>query len=263
MNERLTRSTLFNSEDRTIFCAGPGRQYHLSVGLPEYYDTSDRAYPVVYLLDGDAMFGMAAGLTPSLSWYGAGEVIVVGISYGVDTFEQFGKLRELDFKIPEVKDAPPDSHAELFLDALIHEMIPVVEANYRTIPAQRSIFGYSSGGFFVLYALCNQPEAFRHYLCGSPVLYISYPYFIQHDQKLAQTSANNPIDLFLTLGEREDYWLPEFKALIAHLEDKRYPGLKLSTEIYPGEGHGPEGIALTYFHGLRRAYPGRKDQDAE
>lgn len=26
-------------------------------------------------------------------------------------------------------------------------------------------------------------------------------------------------------------------------------------EIYPGEGHGSEGMALTYLHGLRGVYP--------
>jgi hypothetical protein len=27
------------------------------------------------------------------------------------------------------------------------------------------------------------------------------------------------------------------------------------SEIYPGEGHGAEGIALTYLHGIASVYP--------
>jgi hypothetical protein len=31
--------------------------------------------------------------------------------------------------------------------------------------------------------------------------------------------------------------------------------LTVSSEIYAGEGHGAEGIALTYLHGIAMVYP--------
>jgi hypothetical protein len=31
--------------------------------------------------------------------------------------------------------------------------------------------------------------------------------------------------------------------------------LTVSSEIYAGEGHGAEGIALTYLHGIASVYP--------
>jgi len=52
----------------------------------------------------------------------------------------------------------------------------------------------------------------------------------------------------------EEQQFPFFHQLIAFLEQGTYPGLKLITEIYPGERHGPEGIALTYLHGIRKVY---------
>src|SRR3712207_8765295 len=76
------------------------------------------------------------------------------------------------------------SAANLFLDALTQEMIPFIEANYRTIPSDRCLYGYSSSGFFVLYALFHQPDAFQRYISGSGDLYIAYPYVIQHDAQL-------------------------------------------------------------------------------
>ena len=42
---------------------------------------------------------------------------------------------------------------------------------------------------------------------------------------------------------------------MAFLEQGNYPGLTVSSEIYAGEGHGSEGIALTYLHGIARVYP--------
>jgi len=135
MNNSYPRKGLFDTEERTLFCSTVGRDYHLSVALPESYATSNQAYPVLYLLDGDLLFGMAAGLTPTAHWcWGTPELIVVGISYDMESYEQWGQLRERDFKIPEVQDAPADSAANLFLQALMQEMVPFIEANYRTIP---------------------------------------------------------------------------------------------------------------------------------
>lgn len=256
MSKQYPKTTLFGTEERTLFSSIRGREYHLSVALPDGYATSTEAYPVIYVLDGDFLFGMAAGLTRFTHWFtGVPEAIIVGISYGMDSADEWAQLREQDFKIPEVRDAPPDSAANLFLDALTQEMIPFIEAGYRTIPSDRCLYGYSSSGFFVLYALFHQPDAFQRYISGSGDLYIAYPYVIQHDAQVAARDAANPIQLYLSVGELEDDQFPYFDQLVAFFEQGNYPGLTLSTEIYPGESHGSEGMALTYLHGLRKVYP--------
>lgn len=255
MHQLYPRTTLFGTEERTLVCPTLGREYHLSVALPERYQTSSQTYPVIYVLDADLLFGMVAGLTPIARWFsGAPEAIIVGISYGIDSLDQWAQLRERDFKLPEVRDAPPDSAANRFLDALTQEMIPFIDANYRTIPSDRCLYGYSSSGFFVLYALFQQPDAFQRYISGSGDLYIAYPYVIHHDAPLAARNGATPIQLYLSAGELEEDQFPYFHQLVALFEQGNYPGLTLSTEIYAGEGHGSEGIALTYLHGLRRVY---------
>lgn len=256
MREQHPRTALFGTEERTLFCPTLGREYHLSVALPEGYKTTTQAYPVIYVLDGDAYFGMTVGLTSIAHWFKrAPEAIIVGISYGMESYDQWAQLRERDFKIPEVRDAPPDSAANRFLDALTQEMIPFIEANYRAIPSDRCLYGYSSSGFFVLYALFHQPDAFQRYISGSGDLYIAYPYVIQHDAQLAARDPAKPIQLYLSAGELEEDQFPYFHQLVAFFEQGNYPGLTLTSEIYAGEGHGSEGIALTYFHGLHRLYP--------
>lgn len=256
MSDQYSRTALFGTEERTLFCSTLDREYHLSVALPDGYRTSTRAYPVIYVLDGDFFFGMAAGLTRFTHWFwGVPEVIVVGIRYDMESTDHWVQLRERDFKIPEVRDAPPDSAANLFLEALTQEMVPFIDAKYRTIPSDRCLYGYSSSGFFVLYAMFHQPNAFQRYLCGSGDLYIAYPYVIQHDAQLAARDGTNPIQLYLSAGELEDDQFPYFHQLVTFLEQGNYPGFTLASEIYPGERHGSEGIALTYLHGLRTLYP--------
>ena len=256
MSQPYPRTPLFGTEERTLFCPSLGREDHLSVALPNNYAQSTQAYPVIYVLDGDLFFGMAAGLTPLNGWFAAApEAIVVGIGYGMESYDQWVQLRERDFKIPEVRDAPPDAAADVFLAALTEEMIPFIEANYRTIPSDRCLYGYWSSGFFVLYALFHQPDAFQRYLCGSGDLYIAVPYMIQHAEKLAARDGATPIQLYLSAGELEEDQFPFFHQLVGFLEQESYPGLTLTTEIYASEGHGSEGIALTYLHGLQKLYP--------
>jgi uncharacterized protein len=256
MPEQYPRTALFGTEERTLFCQTRGREYHLSVALPDGYETSTQAYPVIYVLDGDTYFGMTVGLTTIARWFKrAPEAIIVGISYGMESYDQWVELRERDFKVPEVRDAPPESAANRFLGALTQEMIPFIEANYRTMPSDRCLYGYSSSGFFVLYALFHQPDAFQRYLCGSGDLNVAVPYMTQHADRLAARDGATPIQLYLSAGELEEDQFPYFHDLVAFFAQKNYPGLALTTEIYAGEEHGSEGIALTYLHGLHKLYP--------
>lgn len=256
MNEGSTRVGLLQTESRKLFSHQVGIEYQLAVWLPASYASSGQRYPVIYVLDGDVIFGMATALLPPLSWFGqVPEMIIVGIGYN-RSMDEFFRLRELDFKIPEVQADPPDSHADRFLAALKDELIPFVETNYRINPHERTLYGYSSSGFFTLYTLVNEPDLFRRYLAGSPDIDLSCPYLQAHDQKLASHESKYPIDLFLTVGDLENgasqSSLVKFNELAAAIRARSYPGLRLETQIYAGENHGSVGVALTFINGVRR-----------
>jgi uncharacterized protein len=259
MAEEYPRASLFGTEARRLYSTLLGREYQLSVWLPPNYALTRSRYPIVYLLDGEFYFGMAAGLTPGLHWLDiVPELIVVGINYGIQNFDEFFHLRELDFKIPAVQDEPPGSHADLFLAALAQEFIPFVENNYRADPGQRILYGYSSSGFFVLYTLFNQPDLFRRYLAGSGDTDLSAPYLLSHDQALASRKKSGQIDLYLSIGKLEksntQSSLPTFNQLVKTINAKNYPGVRLISEVYQAENHGAGGAALTYLNGLRKCF---------
>ena len=107
----------------------------------------------------------------------------------------------------------------------------------------------------MLYALFQQPDAFQRYISGSAILNATYDYWIHHDAQLAAHDGSNPIQLYLSVGELEEDDLPNFRRFVTFLEQGNYPGLTVSSEIYAGEGHGSEGIALTYLHGIAMVYP--------
>src|ERR687890_132042 len=219
MSEQYPRAALFGTEARTLFSTIRGREYHLSVALPDSYKTSTQAYPVMYVLDGDYNFGVAAGLTRfSNAFRNVPELIIVGIGYDMETADEFAALRDLDFDVPGVPGASPDSVSNLFLEALTQEIIPFINANYRTIPSDRCLQGYSSSGFFVLYVLFQQPDTFQRYISGSAILNATYDYWIQHDAQLAAHDGSNPIHLYLSVGELEEEDIPNFQQFVAFLE---------------------------------------------
>jgi len=252
MHPTYPRKSLFNTEDYTIFCPTIGREYHLSVWLPRSYRTSNQSYPVIYQLDGDMWFGFAAGVSFALQYEDTPEAIVVGINYDIESYDQWLALRQLDFFPPGFTDEP-DGYADKFLDALVQEMIPFIDANYRTIPADRTLYGFSASGFFVLYTLLQQPDVFLRYISGSGLWESAYTNLMSRDHKLRERVSTEPIRLYLSVGELEKGQLAGFQQLSVYLIDN-YPEIKLTTEVFPGEGHNLEVMVLTYLHGIRQVF---------
>ncbi len=252
MKTSFPRVELFQTEKRTLFSKLIGQEYQLSVRWPGFPEPTQKRFPVLYVLDGDTFFGLATSLTDHL--HNVPPTILVGIGYDMQSWEEWLERRETDFKIPEVKDAPTDSHADQFLAALKQEIIPFVEANYPIDPGERSLYGFSSGGFFVLYALFHEPGLFRRYISGSGDMEIACPYMIAHDQQLLSRKKPDPIDLYMSVGELEENSHQPFHQLADTIWSKQYPGLRLITDIFTNETHSGGALALSYIHGLRKCY---------
>lgn len=136
-----------------------GHKVQYSILLPKNYETeTDRSYPVVYLLHGfgdnnKSWTGQWLNIIPlisSLEVRGMDDMIYV-FPYGMNTYwcnRYNGKYN--------------------FMDMFIEELIPHIDAAYRTIPDRnhRSITGYSMGGFGAMAMAERHPEAF---LCSAPL----------------------------------------------------------------------------------------------
>ncbi len=136
-----------------------GRRYHIHVRLPEDYARNPEArYPVVYLLDGDSLLPMLAPLHLFMTYEDrVPEVIMVGIGYG--TFGE-GNRRGDDYRIPLPGSAVPDGGgAPAFARVLREELVPQIDARFRTNPDRRILMGQSMGGQFLLWSAWNEPDA--------------------------------------------------------------------------------------------------------
>lgn len=176
------------------------RGFHVFVDLPEDYAESTDSYPAVYLLDGGNTLPLAAAQHHFLRFGDeAAAAILVGISYGADTFRE-GNLRQTDFTAPA---AARDfwGGAGAFQAMLSRELIPMIEQRYRANPARRILFGNSLGGQFVLYTALTRPDQFHGLIASSPVISLNAAFFREwHGDGEMPAEAGR---LFVSVGELE------------------------------------------------------------
>ena len=162
-----------------IESAAVGRGYHVYVMLPDGYDsTADDTYPTIYILDGGALFPLFAAYYRYLNF---GEEIpdsiIVGVSYGSDTFEG-GNFRSTDYTAPS-DERDYWGGAKKFQSFLSDELIPMIEGNYQSRADRRVIFGQSIGGQFVLYTALTKPNLFWGHVASNPALHRNLPFYLE------------------------------------------------------------------------------------
>ena len=171
---------LGDSRYHTIQSDQIGREFHIYVMLPDGYDASAAdTYPVIYLLDGGALYPL---LVPYYRYLNLGEEIprsiIVGISYGNENYGN-GNFRSTDYT------APSDERnywggAENFQSFLENKLLPLIETRYRGNPDRRIIFGQSLGGQFVLFTALTRPGLFWGHVASNPALHRNLPFFLEY-----------------------------------------------------------------------------------
>ena len=178
-----------------------GRSFHIFVDLPEDYGNTELKYPTIYLLDGGNTFPLMAAHHHYLRFGDESPaVILVGISYGADTFEE-GNWRSTDFTAPST-ERDFWGGASVFQSVLQEELLPLIEAAYRSDPARRVLFGHSLGGQFVLFNALSKPGLFFGHIASNPALHRNLPFFLSwHGEK----GFTQPLSrVFVSSGEYDD-----------------------------------------------------------
>jgi predicted alpha/beta superfamily hydrolase len=172
-------------------------------------------YPVLYVLDGNALFGTFADAIRNRS--NAHEIepaVVVGIS-GSDSAR--GGDRTYDYSIQDLSDYektiikdlgghPRFGGAGKFLETIRHVIMPRVESLVSVDHQRESIFGWSLGGLFVVQVMLTQPDSFSSYLVLSPSLWRSERAAIKDAEEFSGRLRDRKrrIALFLAAGSLEE-----------------------------------------------------------
>jgi hypothetical protein len=157
-----------NSQLRQLRSSIIGEEYQVKIRLPEEYANTTEQYPVLYLLDGDHAFAMATDIVQYLI-YGQHipDLIIASPAYDSKKLpHEGGKNRRVSdlspFRLYE--DDMVEPAGVQYLEFMQQEFIPFVESNYRVLPGDRTLWGYSRGGIFTLYALFQKPNLFQRYI---------------------------------------------------------------------------------------------------
>ncbi|MFK7844949.1 MAG: alpha/beta hydrolase-fold protein [Rhodothermales bacterium] len=144
-----------------------------SVYLPASHGDSTLAesYPVLYVLDGGWYFEMAVGLVAfSKGAFRLPETIVVAI-HSTDRIRDFTPSNSnLDMWGNEIQGMESSGGADLFIRFMQEELIPVVDATYRTMP-HRILAGHSFAGLLATHAFLTGNSNFQSYILIDPSLW--------------------------------------------------------------------------------------------
>lgn len=224
-----------------------GEQFLIKIFLPKNYLATDAArYPVLYLTDADAFWGAATDFPYLLHWNNP-SIIVVGISYG-SWEEGWGKMkRSRDLTLAPNEEGKVG--AEYFLKFLREELLPLVESQYRVDAANRTLFGWSAGGIFALYALFNQTELFRNIIAaGVPSSAFSL------EEAYARDHHDLPVKFYMGAGEYDPISYPRFQEFAARLAERGYADLQFKSEVLPKFKHEYGAAVAMLCRGLRWAF---------
>ena len=233
------------NEDRIVF-----------LSTPPSYDRQ-RRYPVLYLTDGQFNFEEARSSAGFLSRNVLiPQMIVVGVVNKDRTRDLYAT--RADFKRgATVIPFPNSGDGDNFLAFIAEELIPWVDANYRTTPL-RLLAGHSAGGNFALHAMRMKPMLLQAIIAISPWLA-----WDDHREIRALApflaEAKTPVRALFFSYTSPAHDGPDMKgdidALSAALRARNDPALRWAMATYPDETHDST-FVKGFYDGLRMIFAG-------
>lgn len=235
IGHRLTFRSAALGEERPIF-----------VRLPASYPRfASQRYPVLVLLDGDTHFHHASGLADYLALQGVmPEVIVVAVP---------NVARARDFT--QVADATIEGSGggPRFASFLADELVPWLDANYRTAPF-RILFGHSLTGQFALWTLGEKPGLFSAVVAASPWVIWNQGWLVDDTDRRWRREPPGGRFAYLTAGDEPEL-LPTLDRYRSVLRTRAPKSLAWHYRPLPQDDHGTL-VPATLDHGLRWVFDG-------
>ncbi|QNA97448.1 alpha/beta hydrolase [Stenotrophomonas maltophilia] len=158
-----------------------GRDYPIWVALPadDYAAHPEKHYPVLYVTDALYSFPLVRSVRNLVGQQGVNieNFILVGLPPQEGLTSKQSRSRDYTPSNPArtvdgyYSDDVTYGGAAHYRDFLAAQVLPMVDARYRTDPARRMFAGHSYGALFGAYVLTTQPDMFSTYILSSPSLW--------------------------------------------------------------------------------------------
>ncbi|QZA78741.1 hypothetical protein K4H28_04860 [Deefgea tanakiae] len=197
-----------------------GQRYRILLGLPACAAPKD-GYPTVWALDGMASFPIMEAVRPQSvscgehkAWRNKprprdGLIVAIAHVSGKPFDVDARALDYTPFTTAKTGDFLSSQHggADQFLRFVTEELRPLIAQHFALNLQQQTLFGFSYGGLFTLYALSTQPQHFQRYWAASPSLWFgehqTIKYLPQQLEKIDWSGYDAKV--FITVGLDEQY----------------------------------------------------------
>ena len=240
------------------------QDYQIFISLPSTYDDSEKTYPVLYLVDGNALFGVVKPIVELEQIIEAvPEIIIVGIGYPFETYMETLTARGRDLTINKLTDEqrattdyPFDETgvASNFLSFVTRELIPMINDEFRTDPDDKGIVGWSMGANFALYTMFHKQVYFNRIVSISPFI----EELVELEEQFAQQHTSLSVKLYLSVEKPSDdptvqSRIEQIQQFIETLEQRQYASLETRLRIFDNTDHF-QIVPITLTYALKEIY---------
>ncbi|MEO1033773.1 MAG: alpha/beta hydrolase-fold protein, partial [Bacteroidota bacterium] len=161
------------------------------------------------------------------------------IVVGIPNINQ--KTRQRDLTPPFLKQDLDESNsplgkADVYLEFIDTEVIPLIETNYKTT-TERIAVGHSREGLMVMYSLLAKPKLFNGHLSLSPALWREDNLFVKKFRGFVQNNDTIASKLFLTLGDLEVDKMKHAFDMTIDVLDKNAAKAHFKSLYFPNANH--------------------------
>jgi hypothetical protein len=232
------------------------------ISLPVGYHETVVNYPTLYVLDGLQNIKHTVGTVELLTESGLiPPIIVVGIE-SLDRTKDLTPSNAGQNVHGGVGNAgiPQSGGAPKFLEFLSDELIPFIDANYRT-HAYRILEGHSLGGLFSVFTLMERPDLFDAFIVEAPALWwnkeemtTKAESFFKSDERLNKT-------VYFGIGGGDGWGMRQELIRYVDVVKQNTPNnFRWFHEEVGDEGHMASRLLLNY-NGLRFVFSDLKISD--
>jgi len=256
-------SAHYHFERFTVASADASRTWRVHVGSPKNKPPAT-GWPSFWMLDGNAaLIEFNDALLAELAAQPLPHALVF-ISHD-NQLRTDSPQRNRDYTpllLPPEEATGPlgNGGADAFLEVIERRIRPQVEQIAPLNPNQRTLWGHSLGGLFVLHTLFTRTGAFDTYIAASPSMWWGNAYALTTSERFIAHNTGHPARVMIHLGGLErigdrgprDLGNPR---VVAHLKRIQaaapdaamqlaqrlasVPGLTARYREFPGLGHGP------------------------